>query len=345
MVSTSAKNTTFIKCLRREATDYTPVWLMRQAGRYQPEYREIRSRVGFLELCKNPELASEVTVRAVEQLGVDAGIIFADILLPLEPLNLGLKFAKGDGPVIENPIRTLQDIEALPQFDPEESLSFVLDAIKKTTKELSVPLIGFAGAPFTLASYAVEGGSSRHYERTKTLMYREPDAWHKLMETLSTMTVRYLESQIKAGADVVQIFDSWVGSLSPADYKKYVLPHMQSLIDRVKGQAPVIYFGTMTGGILDLMSESGADVIGVDWRIDLDRAWDLIGANRGVQGNLDPLVLMADKDEIERQAKNVLKQANGKLGHIFNLGHGVLPETPPENAKYLVDLVHELSSK
>ncbi len=347
MVSTQIKNSEFIKCLNKESTSYTPVWIMRQAGRYQSEYREIRAKVGFLELCKTPELAAEVTVRAVEQLGVDAAIIFADILLPLEPMGLGLRFAKGDGPVLDNPIANVADVEALPDFDPRDELSYVVKAIETTCRELDgkVPLIGFAGAPFTLASYAIEGGGSRNYEKTKSLMYREPAAWDLLMRKLVNMTVKYLRAQIDAGASVVQIFDSWVGSLSPRDYQSYVLPHMQNLTSALKGSVPIIYFGTMTNGLLSHMAKTDANVIGVDWRIDLDYAWDLIGHDKGIQGNLDPLVLYADKAEIEKQTRIILQQAAGRAGHVFNLGHGVLPSTPVENVKYLVELVHELSRK
>ncbi|MDZ4832918.1 MAG: uroporphyrinogen decarboxylase [Candidatus Melainabacteria bacterium] len=347
MVSTQIKNTEFIKCLKKQPTSYTPVWLMRQAGRYQSEYREIRSKVGFLELCKTPELASEVTVRAVEQLGVDAAIIFADILLPLESMGLGLRFAQGDGPVLDNPIVNVADVEALPDFDPKDDLAYVMLAIEKTCKELDgkVPLIGFAGAPFTLASYAIEGGGSRNYEKTKSLMYREPAAWDLLMRKLVKMTIKYLQAQVDAGASAIQIFDSWVGALSPRDYAHYVLPHMQDLISGLKGRAPIIYFGTMTNGLLSLMAKTDADVLGVDWRIDLDYAWDLIGHDKGIQGNLDPLVLFAGKEEIEKQTRVILDQAAGRPGHVFNLGHGVLPATPVENVKYLVELVHELSKK
>jgi len=348
MVSTSVKDSPFIRCLKGEPTDYTPVWLMRQAGRYQNEYREIRKRVGFLELCKSPSLAAEVTVMAVEQLGVDAGIIFADILLPLEPLGLGLRFAEGDGPVIDNPITSAEDVNRLPTIDPKDDLAFVMEAIGKVCHEFEgkVPLIGFAGAPFTLASYAIEGGSSRNYEKTKSLMYREPEVWNKLMRKLSDMTARYLLAQVKAGASAVQIFDSWVGCLSPQDYKRFVLPYMKDLTHALKScGVPIIYFGTMTNGLLRLMAQTDADVIGVDWRIDLDYAWELIGDKKGIQGNLDPLVLLADRAEIEKQARQVIEKAAGRPGHVFNLGHGVLPSTPVENAKYLVDLVHELTKK
>jgi len=347
VVSTSVKDSPFIRCLKKEPTDYTPVWLMRQAGRYQSEYREIRKKVGFLELCKTPSLAAEVTVMAVNQLNVDAGIIFADILLPLENLGLGLRFAEGDGPVLDNPIKTVADVDALPDFDPRDELSYVLEAIKTVCAEFDgrTPLIGFAGAPFTLASYAIEGGGSKNYVHTKTLMYKEPQVWDTLMRKLSDITSRYLLAQVEAGASAVQIFDSWVGALSPFDYERFVLPYMKDLVGTLKGHAPVIYFGTMTNGLLPLMSQTDADVLGVDWRIDLDYGWGLIGKDKAIQGNLDPLVLFADKDEIERQVKEVLAKAAGRPGHVFNLGHGILPKTPVENVQYLVELVHELTKK
>lgn len=347
MVSTQLRNTEFIKCLRREPTSYTPIWLMRQAGRYQSEYREIRKKVGFLELCKTPDLAAEVTVLAVQQLGVDAAIIFADILLPLEAMGLGLRFSEGDGPVFDNPIKTVADVEALPDINADEDLSYVMKAIDSTCRELEgkVPLIGFAGAPFTLASYAIEGAGSRNYEKTKTLMYNQPQVWALLMHKLSDMTAHYLDCQIKAGASAVQIFDSWAGALSPRDYERFVLPHMQDLMHYLKGRAPIIYFGTMTSGILDLMAKTDADVIGVDWRTNLDSAWKIIGGDKAVQGNLDPLVLLAERDEIEKQASAILKQAASRPGHVFNLGHGILPSTPVDNVKFLVEFVHNETGK
>lgn len=336
-----------MRSLHKEETPYTPVWLMRQAGRYMSEYRELRSRVGFLELCKTPSLAAEVTVDAVRALGVDAGIIFADILLPLETMGLGLEFVKGDGPVIHRPVASMTDVEAMPEFEPKEALSYVMEAISLTVAELgsSHPLIGFAGAPFTMASYAVEGGSSRNWEKTRTFMYREPEAWKALMTRLSDMTAAYLIAQINAGAAAVQLFDSWVGCLSPADYRKHVLPYLQGLIAKVRAHAPVIYFGTSTAGLLEDITATGADVIGVDWRVDLDAAWKRIGYDRGIQGNLDPLVLYADKEEIKRQAAEIIDRAGGRSGHIFNLGHGILPTTPVDNVKYLVETVHEYSAR
>lgn len=347
MVTESLKQSPFLQALGRKQTSYTPIWIMRQAGRYMSEYRSVRSRLSFLELCKTPQTAAEMTVLAVEKLGVDAGIIFADILLPLEPMGLGLHFEAGDGPVIDRPIASLADIQALPAVSPSESLNFVAESISIVVKEFNgrTPLLGFAGAPFTLASYAVEGGSSRNYEKTKKLMYSDSGAWQSLMDYLTDLTRRYLIMQVEAGASAVQIFDSWVGCLSPADYKRFVLPSMKSLVAAVKEHTPVIYFGTSTAGLLEDMTATGADVVGVDWRIDLDRAWDLIGHTTGIQGNLDPLVLQADRGEIKAQAQRILKQSKMRAGHVFNLGHGVLPNTPVENVKYLVELVHELSAR
>ncbi len=337
----------FMQALRRQKSDYTPIWLMRQAGRFMPEYRQVRSKTGFLELCHNPELCAEVTVMAVNLLKVDAAIIFSDILLPLQSLGCGLEFVKGDGPVIHNPVRSVADVEKLPKIDCQESLSYVLEAVKAARRELpeSIPLIGFAGAPFTLASYLIEGGSSRNFEKTKRFMYTERRAWDMLMQHLSVIVTDHLNNQIDAGAQAVQIFDSWIGCLGQSDYIEYVLPHVARTISGIKKGSPVIHFGTGTSALLELMKQAGGDVIGVDWRIDLGAAWEKIGHDRAVQGNLDPVVLFAEKDEIRRRAQQILKQAGGRAGHVFNLGHGVLPETPFENVKYLVEAVHELGSK
>lgn len=340
-------STPFMQALRRQKSDYTPVWLMRQAGRFMPEYREVRSKTGFLELCHNPQLCAEVTVMAVNLLKVDAAIIFSDILLPLQSLGCGLEFVKGDGPVIHNPVRSVADVEKLPKIDCSESLSYVLEAVKTARRELpeNIPLIGFAGAPFTLASYLIEGGSSRNFEKTKRFMYTERRAWDMLMQNLSQIITDHLNNQIEAGAQAVQIFDSWVGSLGQSDYTEFVLPHVARTISGIKKDAPVIHFGTGTSSLLALMRQAGGDVIGVDWRIELASAWQKIGYDRAVQGNLDPVVLFADKNEIRRRTENILKQVGGRPGHVFNLGHGVLPETPYENVKYLVEIVHELGSK
>lgn len=337
----------FMQALRREKSDYTPVWLMRQAGRFMPEYREVRSKTGFLELCHNPQLCAEVTVMAVDLLKVDAAIIFSDILLPLQSFGCGLEFVKGDGPVIHNPVRTIDDVEKLPAIDCKDSLSYVLEAVRTARRELpeNIPLIGFAGAPFTLASYLIEGGSSRNFEKTKRFMYTQRRAWDKLMQHLSKIITDHLNNQIDAGAQAVQIFDSWVGCLGQSDYTEFVLPHVARTISGVKKGTPVIHFGTGTSALLELLRQAGGDVIGIDWRIELASAWQKVGYDRAVQGNLDPVVLFADKDEIKRRAENVLKQADGRPGHVFNLGHGVLPETPYENVKYLVEIVHELGRK
>jgi uroporphyrinogen decarboxylase len=345
-VAPSFEQTAFVQACRRNKSAYTPVWLMRQAGRFMKEYREIRSKVGFLDLCKNPELASSVTCMAVDMLCVDAAIIFADILLPLEPLGVGLQYSKGDGPVIERPVRAASDVAGLLPVEAAQSLAYVAEAIKLTRAALKpdIPLIGFAGAPYTLASYLVEGGASRHYERTKALMYREPQVWHSLMERLVSLSADYLNMQIAAGAQVVQLFDSWVGSLSQEDYRQFVFPHSKKLIEQVADGIPVIHFGTGTEHLLSLMRQAGGDVIGLDWRSGLADNWKRLGYDVGVQGNLDPVVLFAEPAEIRRRAKRILEEAAGRPGHIFNLGHGILPETPVDNVKYLVEVVHELGA-
>lgn len=340
------KNAPFLRACRQEPTDYTPVWLMRQAGRYMAEYRQLRAKVSFLELCKTPALAAEVTVQAVERLGVDAAIIFADILLLLEPMGMQLEFSAGEGPVFHNPLRTLAEVQRLQDVDPNEALSFVMQAITLTRTHLKphIPLIGFAGAPFTLASYMIEGGASRDYARTKALMYTQPEAWHTLMRCLSRNLVRYLNGQIVAGAQAVQLFDSWVGHVSPLDYRTFVLPYSQAVIAGVTPGTPVLHFGTGTSAILELMREAGGDVIGVDFRVELDQAWQRLGAV-GIQGNLDPAVLYADRAYLRQRVRRVLDQAGGRAGHIFNLGHGILPTTPVENVRALVDEVHEYSMR
>jgi uroporphyrinogen decarboxylase len=336
-----------MRACRREAAPYTPIWLMRQAGRYMPEYRRVRERYGFLEMCRRPEVAAEVTVTAVERLGVDAAIIFADILLPLIPMEVGLHYEKGDGPGVERPVRSLADLERIPPVDAAGALGFVGEAIKLARRALGgrTPLIGFAGAPFTLASYLIEGGASRQYQATKTMMYTQPETWHRLMEMLAQVTGDYLNMQVAAGADVIQIFDSWVGSLGPDDYRRFVLPHTAAAIAAIRPAVPVIHFGTVTGNLLELMREAGGDVIGLDWRVDLAQAWARIGYDVGVQGNLDPIVLFADIAEIRSRARAILDQAAGRPGHIFNLGHGILPETPVDNVRSLVDAVHEMSRR
>jgi uroporphyrinogen decarboxylase len=343
----SLRNSPFLRACRRESVPFTPVWLMRQAGRYMPEYRAVRSRTSFLELCKTPSLAAEVTVTAAERLGVDAAIIFADILLILEPMGIQLEFAHGEGPVIHNPVQTKTDVDRLREVEDVGSLEFVFEAIRQCRSALrpDLPLIGFSGAPFTLASYMIEGGGSRNYVLTKSLMYNDAGAWHALMSLISRALVKYLNAQIAAGAQAVQLFDSWVGCLSPDDYKEYVLPHTQSVIKNLQSGVPVIHFGTGTASFLELMRKAGGDVIGFDWRVRLDDAWKRVGHDVAVMGNLDPVVLFANKDHIRNEARDILQQAAGQPGHIFNLGHGILPDTPVDNVIELVEFVHELSQR
>jgi uroporphyrinogen decarboxylase len=333
-----------MRACRREPVPYTPIWLMRQAGRYMREYREVREKTTFLELCKNPALAAEVTVTAVERLGVDAAIIFADILLILEPLGLELEFAKGEGPVIHNPVRKPSDVDRLLELQDPNTLEFVYEAIRQTRAALKphIPLIGFSGAPFTLASYMIEGGGSKNYLHTKRLMYDDAGAWHAMMSLISRALVKYLNAQIAAGAQAVQLFDSWVGCLSPDDYREFVLPHSRSVIQNVTPGVPVIHFGTGTAALLELMREAGGAVIGLDWRVRLDEGWRRVGHDVAVMGNLDPIALFARRDVLRAQAKKILDQAEGRPGHIFNLGHGILPQTPVENVIALVEMVHGL---
>jgi len=338
-------NERFLKACRREPVDCTPVWFMRQAGRYMPEYQAVRASHSILEVCKTPELAAQVTLQPVERFPVDAAIIFADILLPLEPMGIRFEFAEGEGPVIQNPIRDRADVERL-QVSDGSALAYVGDSIKQARKALSglVPLIGFAGAPFTLASYAIEGGGSKQYLVTKQFMYREPEAWHRLMDKLARVVTNYLQLQIQAGAQAVQLFDSWVGCLSPGDYEEYVLPHVQLIFEGLKREGvPLIHFGTGTSALLRLMRKAGGDVIGVDWRVHLDEAWATIGHDVAIQGNLDPVSLFAPLHEIERRVEDILRRAGGRPGHIFNLGHGILPNTPMEQVAATVELVHKLS--
>lgn len=309
------------------------------------EYREVREKTSFLELCKTPSLAAEVTVTAAERLRVDAAIIFADILLILEPLGIDLEFAAGEGPVIHNPVRAASDVDRLLELEDAGPLEFVNEAIRQTRHALppNIPLIGFCGAPFTLASYLVEGGGSKNYVQTKRLMYDDPGAWHAMMGLIARALVKYLNAQIAAGAQAVQLFDSWVGCLSPDDYREFVLPHTRSVIANVTPGTPVIHFGTGTAALLELMREAGGDVIGFDWRVRLDEAWQRVGEDVAVMGNLDPVVLFANRDTLKAQAKRILDQAGGRAGHVFNLGHGILPETPVENVIALVEMVHEMS--
>ncbi|OHB86688.1 MAG: uroporphyrinogen decarboxylase [Planctomycetes bacterium RBG_16_64_12] len=333
-----------MKAARREPGGRVPVWLMRQAGRYMPEYRAVRSKMTFLELCKNPALSAEVMLVAVERLGVDAAIVFSDLLPILEPMGLELEFTANEGPVIHNPIRAAEEVDRLGELEDLERLDFVFQTVRATRAGLAeeLPLLGFAGAPFTLASYAIEGGASRSYRRAKTLMYRDRGAWDALMGRLARAVARYLNAQIDAGAQAVQLFDSWVGCLGPDDYRRFVLPHTRSVIEAITPDVPVINFATGNPALLPLLSEAGGAVIGVDWRIRLDDAWRAVGHDKAVQGNLDPVVLLTDPAEIRCRVREILDQAAGRPGHIFNLGHGVLPQTPVENAKALVDAVHEL---
>jgi uroporphyrinogen decarboxylase len=337
----------FLAACRRETTPYTPVWLMRQAGRYMQEYRKLRAQYDFLELCKKPDLAAEIAVTPVERLGVDAAILFADILLLLEPMGVGLEYTKDGGPVIHHSVSSRTHVEELLEFDPQQALPFVFEAVHKTCAALNgkVPLIGFAGAPFTLASYLAEGGGSRNYLKTKKLIYSNPGAWRGLMERLSSLTAKYLNAQIAAGAEAVQLFDSWAGCLSPDDYERFVLPYTRATITGLTPGIPVIHFSTGTGGFLKSLRAAGGDIIGVDWRVNLDAAWDTLGPDVGIQGNLDPAALLASPKEIRRRVAEILTRAGGRPGHIFNLGHGVLPETPVENVIAMVEAVHDLSSR
>jgi len=341
------KDSRFMKACRREPTDVTPVWLMRQAGRFMKEYRELRARVPFLELCKNPDLVAEVTVTAALKLGVDAAIIFADLLLIIEPLGLGLEYEQGEGPVIKPVLRKSGDVDLLREVEPTQSLGYLYEAIRRTRAALpsALPLIGFAGAPFTVASYMIEGGASKTFRHTKTLMYRDPGAWHALMERLAREMTKYVNAQISAGVQAVQIFDTWVGCLGPEDYRRFVLPYTRLLLQGITPGTPVIHFGTGTGMFLEEMREAGGDIIGLDFHVELGRAWDRLGDRVGVQGNLDPMVLSADLPFIRERVQEILDQAAGRPGHIFNLGHGILPDTPEENVIELVKMVHDMSAE
>lgn len=338
----------FLRACRREPVDCTPVWFMRQAGRYLPEYQEVRAGHGILEVCKTPALAVEVTLQPVRRFAVDAAIIFADILLPLEPMGLSVSFAAGEGPVIGPPVRSAADVAALRPVNPEADLGFVLESIGQARAALAgqVPLIGFAGAPFTLASYAIEGSGSRNYVETKRLMYRDPEAWHDLMGRLTDAVTSFLLAQVAAGAQAVQVFDSWVGALSPDDYAEYAYPYTQRIFAALADSGvPRIHFGTGANTLLPMMASAGCDVIGLDWRIPLDDGWALAGKDLAVQGNLDPVALFAPEHEIERRVLDIVKRADGRPGHIFNLGHGILPGTPPEAVGFVADLVHRATRR
>ncbi|MEM7029675.1 MAG: uroporphyrinogen decarboxylase [Chloroflexota bacterium] len=339
-------NDRFLKACRLAPVDKTPIWMMRQAGRHMAEYRALKEKYNILDIIKRPELAVEVTMQPVNRYNIDAAIIFADILPPLEGMGLDLEFVGGVGPVIHNPIRTAADISALTLPDPRESLPFTLEAIRLVREELEgrIPLIGFAGAPFTLASYAIEGGPSKKYLTVKSLMYREPELWQTLMSKFAHIVGEYLYAQAEAGAQVLQLFDSWVGEMSPVDYIEYVLPYSKQVIQRAKESGvPVIYFGTGTSGLLSLMKEAGSDVMGVDWRINMKDAWRILGDDVALQGNLDPVTLFAPIPILQKRAANIIDQMKDHPGFIFNLGHGILPETSVDHVEALVDFVHDYS--
>jgi uroporphyrinogen decarboxylase len=343
----SAPKSLLIRAARAEPSERTPVWFMRQAGRYMPEYRAIRKQYSLIEICKKPEVAAQVTIEAAEILQVDAAIIFADLLLPLEVMGLPFHFSAGEGPRIERPVRSAEDVGRL-RIDRAADLGYVSEAVKLVCKHFGdkLPVIGFCGAPFTLASYMIEGGGSRNYLFTKKMMYCAPAAWDELMKKLVAVTAEYSAEQVRAGADTIQIFDSWVGCLSVEDYRRYVLPHATDLVKRLQNTGvPVIYFGTDSATLLPSMRETGAEVIGLDWRIPLDIGWQSLGLKGAVQGNLDPVLLLADWQEIKSRAEEILRQAAGRPGHIFNLGHGILPETPVENVKVLCDFIREHSAE
>jgi uroporphyrinogen decarboxylase len=343
----SAPNSLFVRAAKAQPTDRTPVWFMRQAGRYMAEYRVIRKQYSLIEICKKPEVAAQVTIEAAEILKVDAAIIFADLLLPLEVMGLPFHFAAGDGPKIEKPVRTAEDVAQL-RTDRAADLGYVSEAVKLVCKHFGdkLPVIGFCGAPFTLASYMIEGGGSRNYLFTKKMMYSAPAVWNELMKKLVAVTAEYSAEQVRAGADTIQIFDSWVGCLSVEDYRRYVLPHATDLVKRLqKTGVPVIYFGTDSSTLLPSMQETGAEVVGLDWRIPLDTGWRSLGLKGAVQGNLDPVLLFADWKELKSRAEDILRQAAGRPGHIFNLGHGILPETPVDNVKALCAYIREHSAE
>ena len=338
-------NDRFVRACRREPVDATPVWFMRQAGRSFAAYRKLRERHGILELAKSPELCAEVTLMPVRELGVDAAVLFADIMLPLEPMGVGLRIEPDVGPIIERPIRTAADVAALRPFDPA-AVSFTHEAIRLVRRELDgrAGVIGFAGAPFTLACYLIEGRPSRDYATAKAFMYREPAAWHELMSRLATMTAAALRAQVDAGAEVVQLFDSWVGGLGPADYRTYVQPHVRRIFDELT-DIPTIHFGTGTAALLEDLADAGGDVIGIDHRVSLGSAWGRIGPERGIQGNLDAARVLAGWDATRTGAEAVLAQADGRAGHVFNLGHGVLPQSDTDVLRRLVDFVHEATAR
>ncbi len=334
-------NDTFLRACRGEKTEYTPVWLMRQAGRYMKEYQEVRAKVDFLTLCKTPELAAKVTLQPIDILGVDAAILFSDILIAVEAMGMPLEFHDKKGPVLGDPVRTKAGVDRLVIPDTEDSMPFVIETIRILRRELKVPLIGFSGAPWTLATYIIEGGSSKNFLHTKKMMYQNPGLFTALMEKITATVIEYLSAQIAAGAQAVQLFDSWAGILAPYDYEQTVFPHVKAAIKALKKYGvPVIYFVNDCAGLLDVVKKCGADVIGIDWRVDMARAAKKLGKKYSLQGNLDPLVLFAAKEHIEDRVKDILFKAEPARGHIFNLGHGILPETPVDNAIAMVEAVH-----
>ncbi len=341
------ENDNFLRACWRKETDYTPVWFMRQAGRYLESYQRVRAKHDVLTICKTPELSAKITTDAVSELGVDAGIVFADIMLPLEGVGVKLKLVDGVGPVIESPVETKEQVENLSRFSPEQHVPYVLEAVRLIKQQLgdTLPLIGFSGAPFTLASYLIEGSPSREFTRTKKLMYDQPDLWNQLLSKLSQIVSAYLHAQIRAGIDAVMLFDSWSGCLSPADYRDFVLPYNHKILADLSGNnVPRILFGVGTAGILDEMRRADSDVFGVDWRLPIDDAWRVLGET-AIQGNLDPATLLASDKLIEERTKDILGRVGSRPGHIFNMGHGVLPETEPGKAKKLVRFVHESTRK
>jgi uroporphyrinogen decarboxylase len=346
MTNAAYQNSRFMKAVRREPVDTTPVWIMRQAGRYLPEYMAVRNKVTFIELCKTPELACQVTVEARNILQTDAAILFADLLPILEPMGIDLEYVKGEGPVIHNPLKEPGAVNRLTALESVDVLDYVFQAIKLIRAELpaDIPLLGFAGAPFTLASYCIEGGGSKNYVHTKQLMYSDSGAWAALMNKLVDSVSIYLKAQIAAGVQAVQVFDSWAGCLSPADYRKYVLPYTKRLIESVQDDAPVINFLTGNPALLPLQKEAGGTVMGVDWRIQLNDAWDIFGPEYAVQGNMDPVSIYAELPVLKQRIKDVLDSVKGRPGHIFNLGHGVMPDMKPEHVKAVVEYVHELGA-
>ncbi len=350
-----AYNDLFLRAARREATESTPVWMMRQAGRYMQEYRDIRAKYGFLEMCRTPELAVEVTLQPVDLIGVDAAILFSDILVPFPGMGLDLEFAAGEGPVIHNPVRTVEDVHRLRVADPIEDTGYVMEAIRILRGELEnkVPLIGFGGAPFTLASYMIEGHGTRDYEYTKALMWSEPKAWDELMTKIGDTVIAYLSAQIDAGAQAIQVFDSWIGYVAPRDYERYVLPHSKRVIDALTAHGrkvvaegvPIIHFPNGATSMLDLTQQAGGDVIGIDWRIDMARAVQVIDERFAIQGNIDPVALFAPEDELEHMVVEILEAVGTRPGHIFNLGHGIHKTSDPDKARAMIRFVHEHSAR